>query len=185
VLVPCDAIEACKATIEAARINGPVYLRFGRAKTAVFTDEQTPFSIGKAQLFWHPPAGGEQPQAAIIACGSLVYNALLAAKELESDGLQVLVINNHTIKPLDQETILNAAKQTRAVVTVEEHQVQGGMGSAVAECLAKNFPVPMEFIGVQNQFGQSGKPEELVEHYGMGVKAIKEAVRKVISRKLT
>lgn len=183
VCVPCDAIEARKATIEASRINGPVYLRFGRAKTPVFTDEATPFAIGKAQLLWHQPAGGEQPQVAIIACGSLVYNALLAAKELEGEGIQVFVINNHTIKPLDQETIINVAKQTRAVVTVEEHQVQGGMGSAVAECLANNFPVPMEFIGVQNQFGQSGKPEELIQHYGMGVGAIKEAVKRVINRK--
>lgn len=179
VVVPCDAIEARKATIEASRINGPVYLRLGRAKTPVLTSEEMPFTLGKAQIFWQ----SDQPQVAVIACGSLVYNALVAAKELESEGVQTLVINNHTIKPLDQETIIHAAQLCRAVVTVEEHQVAGGMGSAVAECLAAHMPVPMEFIGVQNQFGQSGKPEELIEHYGMGVSHIKEAVKRVIVRK--
>ncbi|MBI3335056.1 MAG: transketolase family protein [Candidatus Portnoybacteria bacterium] len=180
VLVPSDAIEARKATAAAAKIQGPVYIRFAREKSPVFTSEETPFEAGKAQIFWT----SDKPQVAIIGCGPLLYNALLAAKELEEEGIGALVINNHTVKPMDEKTIIEAAKKTGAVVTVEEHQVQGGMGSAVAEVLAKNYPVPMEFIGVQNQFGQSGAPAELIEYYGMGVSAIKEAVRRVIARKI-
>lgn len=185
VLVPCDAIEAQKATAAAAKIQGPVYIRFGREKSPVFTSDQTPFEVGKAHIFWSSSAKAseDKPQVAIIGCGPLLYNALIAAKELEEEGVGTLVINNHTIKPIDEETIIEAAKKTGAVVTVEEHQVQGGMGSAVAEVLAKNFPVPMEFIGVQNQFGQSGKPAELIEHYGMGVSHIKEAAKRAIKRK--
>ncbi len=180
VVVPCDAIEAQKATVAASKKEGPVYLRFGREKTPLFTTHETLFEIGKAELFWQ----SENPQVALIACGSLVYNALVVARELEQEGIGSFVINNHTIKPMDENTIIEVAKKTRAVITIEEHQVQGGMGSAVAEVLARNFPVPIEFIGVQNQFGQSGKPDELIEYYGMGVNAIKEAVKKVISRKL-
>ncbi len=179
VIVPCDAIEARKATVAAARIKGPVYVRLGREKTPVFTAEESPFEIGKAQLLWE----GENPQAAIIACGSLLYNALLAAKDLETEGIQTLVVNNHTVKPLDESLILETAKRTGALVSVEEHQVAGGMGSALAELLARHHPLPMEFIGVQNQFGQSGKPEELIEHYGMGVSHIKDAVKRAIKRK--
>ena len=179
VVVPCDAIEAQKATLGASKKEGPVYLRFGREKTPLFTTQETPFEIGKAEIFWE----SGNPQVAFIACGSLVYNALLAAKELEQEGIGCIVVNNHTIKPMDEKTIIEAAQKTGAVVTIEEHQVQGGMGSAIAEVLARNFPVPIEFIGVQNQFGQSGKPDELIEFYGMGVNAIKEAVKKVISRK--
>ena len=120
---------------------------------------------------------------ALFVCGPLVYNALVAAKELADEGVSTLVINNHTIKPMDRETIVNAAQKTGAVVTVEEHQVSGGMGSAVAEILSQEFPVPMEFIGVHDQFGQSGSPSELLEHYGMGVSHIVTAVKKVITRK--
>jgi len=179
VIVPCDAIEAQKATVAASSIMGPAYLRFGREKTPVFTNEQTSFQVGKAEIFWK----SEQPQVAIIACGSLVYNALLAAKDLENEGVASLVINNHTIKPIDEKTIIEGAKMAGAIVTVEEHQVQGGMGSAVAEVLAKHYPVPIEFIGVQNQFGQSGSPGELIEHYGMGVSHIKEAVKRVVKKR--
>lgn len=179
VLVPCDAIEAQKATVAAARIKGPVYVRFAREKSPVFTATETPFEAGKAQIFWT----SDSPQVAVIGCGPLLYNALLAVKELEEEGIGALVINNHTVKPMDEKTIIEAARKTGAVVTVEEHQVQGGMGSAVAEVLAKNHPVPMEFIGVQNQFGQSGKPEELIEHYGMGVLHIKDAAKRAIKRK--
>lgn len=179
VLVPCDAVEAQKATVAAAKIQGPVYIRFAREKSPVFTSDQTQFEAGKAQIFWT----SDKPQVAIIACGPLLYNALLAAKELEEEGIGTLVINNHTVKPMDEKTIIEAAKKTGAVVTIEEHQVQGGMGSAVAEVLAKNYPVPMEFIGIQNKFGQSGNPNELIEHYGMGLSHIKEAVKKVLKRK--
>lgn len=179
VVVPCDAMEAQKATLAASRAQGPFYLRFGREKTPVFTTAESSFILGKAQLLWQ----NEHPEATLVACGSLVYNALLAAKELETEGVAVEVVNNHTIKPMDEKTIIEAAQKTGAVVTIEEHQAQGGMGSAVAEVLAKNFPVPIEFIGVQNQFGQSGSPAELIEYYGMGVTAIKEAVRRVLDRK--
>ncbi len=179
VVNPCDTHEAKKATTAAVGINGPVYLRFAREKTPVFTTPDTPFQIGKAEIFWD----SDKPDVAIIACGPLVHNAILAAAELEKEGLKIRVINNHTIKPMDEKTIIEAAKDASAVVTVEEHQVQGGMGSAVAEILAKNFPVPIEFVGVQNRFGESGTPDELIEHFGMGVSSIKEAVKKVLKRK--
>ena len=189
VINPCDANEAKKATIAAVGINGPVYLRFAREKTPVFTTPETNFEIGKAEIFFD--SGGSPSQgsgrlsldAAIIACGPLVHNAILAAADLEKEGLKIRVINNHTIKPMDEKTIIEAAKDAGAVVTVEEHQVQSGMGSAVAEVLAKNYPVPMEFVGVQNRFGESGTPEELIERFGMGVSHIKEAVERVLKRK--
>ncbi len=178
VFVPCDAIEAKKATIAAASIYGPVYLRFAREKTPIVTTEETPYTPGKAQVFWE----SRKPQVAIIACGPLVYNALAAAKELEKDGVGTIVVNNHTIKPMDEKKIVEVAKKCGAVVTVEEHQVVGGMGGAVAEILAKKCPTPMEFIGMQNVFGESGAPKELIEKYGMGVKDIKTAVKKVLKR---
>lgn len=177
VIVPCDAEEAKKATLAAAKHPGPVYLRFAREKTPVFTTENTPFEIGKANLL------REGNDVAIVACGTLVYNALIAASELEKDKISVAVLNIHTVKPMDENALIDIAGKTKAVVTVEEHQVMGGMGSAVCEVLAKNSPVPVEMIGVQDSFGQSGEPEELIEHYGMGVEAIKEAVRKVVKRK--
>jgi transketolase len=181
VLAPCDAIETKKAVLAAARIYGPVYIRFGREKSPLFTTEETPFEIGKALCLWNPE--DDKPDVAIIACGTLVYNALKAGKELEDEGIKTCVINSPSIKPLDEETIINAAKKAGAVVTVEEHQITGGLGGAVAECLAKNYPVPIEFIGVKDSFGESGGPWELVEKYGMGVSYIKEAVRRVIARK--
>ena len=124
----------------------------------------------------------EKPHVAIVSCGPLVYNSLIAAKNLEAEGISVSVLNLHTIKPLDIETVIAVAKKAGRVVTCEEHQVAGGMGSAVAEVLAQNYPVPMEFIGVKDQFGQSGKQEELVEFYVMGVKSIMEAVQKMVAR---
>lgn len=182
VLVPCDAVEARKATVASAKMYGPVYLRFGREKTPVFTTDETAFEIGKAQVFWVEP-DGKKPDVAIIACGPLTHNAILAAAELEKEGIAVRVINNPSVKPLDEETILQAAKDAGAVITVEEHQVAGGMGSAVAEFLSRSYPVPMEFIGVQNRFGESGEPAELIEHFGMGVTHIREAVARAIKRK--
>ncbi len=180
VISPCDSVEAHKATLASVEHHGPVYLRFGREKTPVITTLETPFVFGKAVTLWE----GADPQVAIIANGILVHNALLAAKELESE-LSVIVINLHTIKPLDREAIVAAAKKTGAVVTVEEHQVAGGVGSAVAEVLAAECPVPVEFIGVHDRFGQSGETGELIEHYHMGVSHIVAAVRKVQSRKLS
>jgi len=179
VISPCDSIEAKKATIAAAKTNTPVYIRLGREKTPVITTEQTPFEIGKAEIFKET----EKPDAVIIATGALLYKALIVARDLEKTGLFVNVVNLHTIKPLDEKTIIDQAKKAGAVVTVEEHQIRGGMGSAVAECLAKHHPVPIEFVGVDDQFGQSGKMEELIEHYGMGVEAITRAVKRVVGRK--
>jgi len=135
--------------------------------------------VGKARIFWL----SENPQVAIFSTGAIVHNALKAAKELESENIFVKVLNIATIKPLDTEAVIDSAKECEAVVTVEEHQKAGGMGSAIAECLAQSSPVPIEFVGVSDVFGQSGKPEELIEHYGMGVSHIKEAVKKVILRK--
>ncbi len=180
VLYPCDSEEARKATLAAVEIDGPVYIRFAREKTPVFTTNKSPFEIGRAEIFFE--ADG-LPDVSIISCGPLTYNAILAAANLEKEGIKVRVINNHTIKPMDEKVITEAAKDAGCVVTVEEHQVQGGMGSAVAEVLAKNYPVPIEFIGVQNHFGESGTPTELIEHFGMGVKSIEEAVKKVLKRK--
>lgn len=181
VVSPCDAIEAKKAMVALVGdfIKTPSYLRLAREKTPVITTEDTPFEIGKAQIFYE----SAKANVAIIATGALVHKALLAAKELEDSGIGSIVINLSTIKPLDEATIIEVAKKAGRVVTVEEHQVAGGMGSAVAECLAQNFPVPIEFVGVKNKFGQSGKPEELIEHYGMGTSHIKKAVEKVLARK--
>ena len=148
----------------------------------MMTTTESPFEIGKAVLFWNPPAGG-RAQVSIFATGPLVYNALLAARELEGEGIGSIVVNVHTIKPLDRETILRHAKDTRAVVSVEEHQVTGGLGGAIAELLAKEAPLPMEFIGVQDKFGQSGTAQELIEHYCLGASAIAAAAKKAIARK--
>ncbi len=182
VLVPCDMNEAEKATLAAAKMQGPVYIRLAREKTPILTTADTPFEIGKAIVLWVEPAG-TMPDIALIACGSLVHNALLAAQQLESEGIKVRLINNVSVKPMDEEKIIAAAKDAGAIVTIEEHQVNGGMGSAVAEVVAKNAPVPIEFIGVQNHFGQSGEPSELIEHFGMGVSHIVEAAKKAMGRK--
>jgi len=179
VISPCDMIEAKKATLAMAKVEGPTYLRLAREPTPIITTIDTPFEIGRAQVFWE----NAQPEATIIATGALVHKALVAAKDLESEGVQVTVINLAIIKPLDTETILNMTKLAGAVVTVEEHQAAGGMGSAVSEFLSQNYPVPIEFIGVKDIFGQTGTQDELIEYYGMGVSSIKEAVKKVISRK--
>ena len=188
VFAPCDMWEGKKVSYAISKVYGPCYARFTREKTPVFTTEETPFEIGKAQIFWEakPPAGGLSSQkldVAIIACGPLVHNAILAAADLEKEGIKIRVINNVSIKPMDEAIIIQAAKDAGAIVTVEEHQVAGGMGSAVAEVLAKNYPVPLEFIGVQNRFGESGNPNELIEAFGMGVTHIKDAAKKVIKRK--
>jgi len=181
VVSPCDSIEAKKATIALAKTNFPTYLRLVREKTPIMTTEETPFEIGKAQVYWMPDIG--LAQVGIVATGALLYKALLTAKELEAEGIKVKVMNLSSIKPIDIESLTFLAKETKAIVTVEEHQIAGGMGSAVAEVLAQNYPVPIEFIGVHDRFGQSGTPDELVEYYGMGKNSIKDAVRKVLKRK--
>ncbi|HNW96222.1 MAG TPA: transketolase C-terminal domain-containing protein [Candidatus Paceibacterota bacterium] len=180
VIAPCDAIESKKSTYAAAKHVGPVYLRFEREKTPIMTTEESPFEIGKA-IVWRD---ADKPVVAIIGCGPILHNAMLAAEELAQEGIEIMVINNHTIKPMDSVTIIEAAKKCGAVVTVENHQVAGGMGSAVAEILSENYPVPMEFVGVKDRFGESGSPSELIEAFGLGVTNIKEAVKKVITRKI-
>jgi len=179
VLVPCDSIEAKKATISAASIAGPIYLRFTRDKTPIMTTHETPFEIGKIQTFWVT----KNPIVTIFVTGYMLYYALLAAKELDLEGIQVLIANVPTIKPLDEKALLTLAKNTKAFVSVEDHQVMGGLGGAIAEFTVKNIPIPMEFIGLQDTFAESGSPKELIEKYGMGKDSIKQAVKKVIARK--
>lgn len=178
VIQPCDSIEAAKATLAIAHSKGPHYLRLTREKTPLITTLDSPFTIGKANIV------KEGKDVVLIGCGPLLYNGIVAALELEKENIHVLVINLHTIKPLDEETIVWAAKLTGAVVTLEEHQIYGGMGSAVAECLATNYPTPQEFVGMKNSFGESGAPEQLWDKYGMGVESIKQAIKKVIKRKV-
>lgn len=182
VISPCDAIEARKATIACSQTKDPTYIRLAREKTPIITTEETPFEIGKAQLVFTPKKN-EKAEVGIIATGALLHKALVVANELEQDGLKIKVLNLSTIKPLDEQAVWKLAQETNAIVTVEEHQIAGGMGSAVSECISKHFPVPIEFIGVKDQFGQSGTPDELIEYYGMGEKDIKQAVKKVLLRK--
>ena len=177
VIVPCDAIESEKATMAAVGIKGPVYLRFGRSKVPVFTTKRTPFKFGKAEIF--KPG----KDVCIIACGPMVYEALIAAEKLAKEKINAMVINNHTIKPMDVKTIVNAAKKCKCIVTAEEHQVNGGLGSAVSEVISQNYPVPMKIVGVKDTFGESGKPDELMKKYGIVSKDIVKAVRDVIKLK--
>lgn len=183
VFSPCDVYETRRVTAAVAEHKGPAYFRFAREKTPVITTDKTPFALGKAAVFWEPKSG--QPAVAIIACGSLLYDALVAAKKLEERySILSRVINNPSIKPLDRNTLVAAAKDCGAIVTVEEHQIAGGMGSAVAELLAANRPVPIEFVGMPNSFGESGEPEELLEKYGMTSQDIIEAVKRVLKRRV-
>lgn len=172
VISPCDYFETYKAVKAAAVWPGPVYIRFGREKTLVFTTKDTPFEIGKAQVLH---SGNK---VTIFGTGPLLYKCLEIAEEVDAE-----VINVSTLKPLDVATIMLSARKTRAVVTVEEHQIIGGLFGAIAECLGQNFPTPIEPVGMPDQFGESGKPEELIDKYGMEVTSIKEAVNKVLARK--
>lgn len=173
VVVPADAEEAKKAVLAAAQTDGPVYLRFGRAATPVFTTAETPFVLGKALTLFE----SENPQVALLATGALSHTALLAASALAEEGIQAVVLHVPTIKPLDTEAILEVARRAGRVVTVEEHQVAGGFGSAVAELLSDTYPVPLKRLGVQDLFGQSGTPEELLAHYGLDAAHLVETVR--------
>ena len=180
VISPCDAIEAKKATIAAAKTNSPTYIRLAREKTPIITSEETPFEIGKAEVFYEPKG---KVEVGIIATGALVYKAIMVAKTLDGKGIGAKILNLSTIKPLDEKAILDLAKEAGAIVTVEEHQIAGGMGSAVAEFLAQTNPVPIEFIGVADQFGQSGLPSELLQFYGMDEEHIQAAVYNVVKKK--
>jgi len=184
VISPADAVEAKKAIIKAVEYSSSVYLRLGREKTPVFTTEETPFGIGKSQALWLPDFKKEFSGITIFACGYLVYKALLAAKELKEEGIEIAVINNSSIKPLDKELIFEWAKQSKAIITLEEHQIAAGMGSAIAEFLSENYPIPIHFMGVKDTFGESGEAEELIEKYGLGKQVIKQTVREMIKNKI-
>ena len=177
VIAPGDAEEARKAVLAAAKHHGPVYLRFGRAATPVFTTPETPFEIGKALTLWDSDA----PKVALLSTSSLSYEALKAAKALAKDGVESIVLHVPTIKPLDEAAILSAAKRAGAVVTIEEHQANGGFGSAIAELLGEKQPTPQYRIGVRDQFGQSGDPAELIAHYELDAPAIIRAAQTLIT----
>ncbi|MEM4255118.1 MAG: transketolase C-terminal domain-containing protein [Candidatus Norongarragalinales archaeon] len=177
VLVPCDFWEAKKATLAAIAAPGPFYVRYGREKMPVITTEQTPFEIGKAYVF------KEGSDVAIIANGFMVFEALVAAKELEETGVSAAVVNLPTVKPIDSKMLEQIARKCGAVVSAEDHQIHGGVGSAIAESLAKTYPVPQEFVGMQDCFGESGTAQELMKKYGMTRVEIKAAAKKVLKRK--
>jgi transketolase len=177
VIVPCDALEAKKATVEAARTRGPVYIRLGRNASAVITGEGDPFVIGKANVL------REGTDVAIIACGQMVYEALIACEILEQDGIKARVVNLHTPKPIDEDAVISAARQTGAIVTAEEHTLAGGLGSAVAEFTSRTVPVPIRMVGIKDRFGLSGEPDELFEHFALKAKNIADAARQAVAAK--
>ena len=176
-VVPCDYMEAIKATIAIGEHIGPCYIRFGRGDVPLFTKEDTPFELGKAQVF------RDGTDVEILACGPMVWEALVAAEELALEGIQARVVNVATIKPLDNETIVKAASECGAVVSAEEHQITAGLGGAISEVLARECPTPMEFVGVQDTFGGSGDPDELMHYFGLTSSDIVKAVKKVLKRK--
>ena len=176
VIVPCDYNQTKAATKAIANYKGPVYLRFGRPVWPIFTNEND-FTIGKAQQF------SEGTDVTIFACGHLVWKAIEAGRILEEQGISVEVINIHTIKPLDEEAILNSIKKTKCAVTAEEHNIIGGLGDAIAQVAAKHFPIPIEYVGTKDTFGESGTPAQLLTKYGLDAPNIVEATQKVISRK--
>lgn len=175
VVVPCDAVETEKATLALAEREGPCYIRFGREAVPVITDEDSPFEIGKANVL------RDGKDAVLFANGAMVYEGLEAAKQLAGEGIDLMVVNLHTVKPLDQEAVLAAARKTGRVITAEEHQAAGGMGSAVAECLAQHYPVPMRILGMQDGFGESGAPDELMKRYGFSSDTIYQAVKDFVA----
>jgi transketolase len=177
VIVPCDSLQAEKATLAMAEDKRPNYLRLAREASAVITTKDTPFEIGKAYVY-------EQGQdVTILACGTMVYEALAAAALLYKDGVEAEVINVATIKPLDEETILKSVRKTGCVVTVEEGQIIGGLGSAIAELLAEECPVPLVRIGMRDRFGESGEPSELLKHFGLDAKHVRLAANHVVDKK--
>ena len=177
VIVPCDYQQTKAATKAIANHKGPVYLRFGRPVWPIFTTPDQPFVIGKAQQF----ATGSD--VSIFACGHMVWKAIEAGKILEEKGISVDLINIHTIKPLDKEAVLNSIRKTGCAVTVEEHNIIGGLGDSISQAAASNFPIPIEFVGTKDTFGESGKPAELLVKYGLDTPNIVAAVEKVMARK--
>ncbi|PWU04952.1 MAG: transketolase [Bacteroidetes bacterium] len=177
VIVPCDYNQTKAATIAIADYKGPVYLRFGRPVWPIFTDPKEKFEIGKAQHF------SEGTDVSIFACGHMVWKAIEAGIQLEARGVSVELINIHTIKPLDEEAVLKSIQKTKCAVTVEEHNIIGGLGDAIGQCAAKHFPIPIEYVGTKDTFGESGKPMELLKKYGLDVPDIVAAVDRVMPRK--
>jgi transketolase len=178
VIVPCDFEETRKATHAAAEVWGPVYIRFGRENVPVVTSPDTPFVFGKGLQMRE---GGD---IALIACGVMVYEALEAAEALAKKGVEARVIDLHTIKPIDRKIVLQAAEDCGAIVTAEEHQIHGGLGGAVAEVVVRGNPVPMEFVAVDDRFGQSGTPDELMAAFGLKSRDIVAAADRVLRRKM-
>lgn len=178
VISPCDYIEAEKATLAISKTKEPTYLRLTRDKSPKITTEETPFEIGKAQIVFKPESG--LARVGIIATGPILYNALISAKKLEEEGTKVKVLNLSTIKPLDKEAVISLAKETKLIITIEDHQIAGGMGSVVAECLAENYPTQIKFIGIKDEFGQSGTSEELYKNYKLDTPSIIETIKKAI-----
>ena len=177
VIVPCDYQQTKQATMAIAEYQGPVYLRFGRPVWPIFTKAEEPFVIGKAQLL------SEGKDVTLFACGHLVWNAVQAGIALEEKGYSVEVINIHTIKPLDQEAVIRSLQKTRCAVTCEEHNILGGLGDSIAQVAARNCPSPIEYVGVKDSFGESGKPAELLKKYGLDVPDIIAAAEKAMARK--
>ncbi len=177
VVVPCDFNQTKAATLAVADYQGPVYLRFGRPKWPNFTEENQKFEIGKAQIL------AEGNDITIFACGHLVWKAVEAAKILEEKGISVELINLHTIKPIDEAAIIKSIQKTKCAVTAEEHNILGGMGDAVAHVSVRNFPVPIEYVGTKDTFGESGKPEDLLKKYGLDTPDIVAAAEKAIAKK--
>lgn len=176
VVVPCDAIETEKATLALAEWAGPCYIRFDREPVPVITDEKSPFEIGKANIL------REGKDVVLFANGAMVYEGLEAAKQLATQGIELMVVNLHTVKPLDMRAIIDAACRTGRVITAEEHQTAGGMGSAVAECLSQHCPVPMCILGMQDCFGESGAPNELMDRYAFNADTICQAAKRLIAK---
>jgi transketolase len=177
VITPCDYIETKKAVVSAAYAEGPVYIRYGRETVPIITKEETPFEIGKASVL------KDGNDVAIFACGTMVYESLEAAEILEKKGIKARVINMHTVKPIDEKAIIDAARDCGAIVTAEEHQIFAGFGSAVAEVVVRNNPVPMEFVGVNDRFGESGEPFDLISKFGLKDVNIAQAAETVLKRK--
>ena len=177
VIVPADHNQTKQATIAIAEHNGPVYLRFGRPVVPIFVQPDAKFIIGKADVLT------EGADVTIIACGHLVWKSIEAAQELAAMGISAEVINMHTIKPLDEKAILDSVRKTKCVVTAEEHMLNGGLGEAVSQVLTRNFPAPQEYVGVNDSFGESGTPDELMVKYGLDTVNIVAAAKKVIERK--
>ena len=177
IVVPCDALEAKRATIEAASVKGPVYIRLGRSGTPLITIETDDFKIGKANIL------KDGKDISIFTCGHMVYEGMVACDILKKEGIDARLINMHTPKPIDKDCVIRAAKETKAIVTAEEHTIAGGFGSAIAEVVSENYPVPVKFVGIRNKFGQSGEPDELFEYFGLKPKHIVNAAKEALAMK--